>query len=117
MKKVLPIILLSLFVLPLVAFAAADPQAVICNILQRIKVIIGAIGFGIAVIMLIWGGIMYMTAGGDDEKAKKAKTLIVNAIIGIAIIVAAVFILTVVQGFLENTPGFGPIFGNPCGTY
>lgn len=112
MKKVLPIILLSLFVLPLVALAYTDPQIVICRILEKIKIIIAAIGFGIAIIMLIWGGILYMTAGGDDEKAKKAKTLIVNAIIGIVIVFAATFILNLVAGFLS---GSGVIL-NPFGT-
>lgn len=114
MKKVLPIILLSLFLLPLVAFAYVEPQVVICRVLEKIKIIVAAIGFGIAVIMLIWGGIMYMTAGGNDEKSTKARKLIINAIIGIAIIFAATFILSLVAGFLSGSGVSLNPFGTVC---
>lgn len=117
MKKVLPIILLSLFLLPLVVSAYVEPVQTICALLNKIKIIIAAIGFGIAVIMLIWGGIMYMTAGGNDEKATKARKLIINAVIGIIIIFAATFILNLVEGFLVGGGITPNPFGNPCGTY
>jgi hypothetical protein len=55
-----------------------------------------------------------MTAGGDDEKAKKARTLITNAIIGVAIILAALFILTLVQGFLVGAGVVINPFASPC---
>ncbi len=43
----------------------------------------------LAVIYLLYAGIAYITAGGDETKATKARTAIVNAIIGIIIIVLA----------------------------
>jgi hypothetical protein len=47
-------------------------------------------GAGVAaVIYLLWAGILYITAGGDEAKAGKARTGIVNAVIGIVIIVLA----------------------------
>lgn len=115
MKKFLPVVALVLFVLPLVAFAVpVDPTNAICLILQKIKIIIAAVGFGLAVIFLIIGGINYMLSGGDDEKAKSAKKLIVNALIGIAIILAATFLLNVVEGFLSGAQVLMNPFGNPC---
>ena len=39
MKKFLPVILLSLLILPMVAFAA-DPSLVICNVFDKIKTIL-----------------------------------------------------------------------------
>ena len=114
MKKALVAVFgLSLLVLPLVVSAqGTDPVIAICNVLNVIKDIILALGLGIAVIILIVGGIQYMTAGGDAEKAKSAKGLIINAIIGIVIIFAAAFILALVQGFLTRS-GVS-MFGNPC---
>jgi len=57
------------------------------------------IGAGIiAVLYLIYGGIMYITAGGDAEKATKGRTAITNAIIGIIIIAAAFAIYTLAAG-------------------
>ncbi|HUT95968.1 MAG TPA: TrbC/VirB2 family protein [Candidatus Paceibacterota bacterium] len=117
MKKFLPVVLLSLMVLPLFVSAAVDPEIAICNILNKIKVVVAALGFGLAVIFLIVGGIQYMTAGGDDEKASKAKKLIINAIIGIAIIFAATFILSLVEGLLIGGGITPNPFGNPCGSY
>lgn len=52
------------------------------------------VGGGIAVIYLIYGGIMYVTAGGDQEKATAGRTAIVNAIIGIIIIALAIALVT-----------------------
>jgi NADH:ubiquinone oxidoreductase subunit 6 (subunit J) len=64
------------------------------------------VGGGIAVIYLIYGGIMYVTAGGDQEKATAGRTAIVNAIIGIVIIALALAIVTWVGNALGNTqPG------------
>ncbi len=39
----------------------------------------------ISVIILIWGGIMYSTAAGDEGKTSKARKAIIGAIIGLAI--------------------------------
>lgn len=113
MKKALPIFLvLFLLALPLIANAQTNPEIVLCNLLKNIEKIIAAIGFGLAVILLIVGGIQYMTAGGNPEKADKAKKLMINAIIGIAIVFAAIFILDLVAGLLSGS-GIG-ILTNNC---
>lgn len=47
-------------------------------------------GLGIiTVIVLIYAGIQYITAGGDAEKAEKAKKTILGAVIGLIIIIAS----------------------------
>lgn len=114
MKKIVSALVLTLLVLPLIVSAQQypDPVVTICNILEVVKDILLAIGLGIAVIILIVGGINYMTAGGSAEKADNAKRLIINAIIGIVIILAAAFILALVQGLLVGTGV--QIFSNPC---
>jgi hypothetical protein len=58
----------------------------------------------IAVVYLIWGGVTYITAGGDAEKAGKGRTTITNAIIGIVIIIAA---LAIYNGVLEGAVSGG----------
>jgi len=63
----------------------------LCMTLYRIQKILGILGIGIAVIMIIVGGIKYMVSSGDEEKAKTAKKLIINAIIGFAIVISVVF--------------------------
>ena len=55
---------------------------IISTVLTWFLVLAGAI----AVIYLIYGGILYITAGGDAEKATKGRTALINAVIGIIII-------------------------------
>lgn len=62
---------------------------------------------GLAVFYLIYGGIMYVTAGGDQEKATQARTAIVNAIIGIIIIALALTIVTWTNNAAIKATGAG----------
>lgn len=104
MKKLILVFLFAFLVLPLLTSAAGvSPIPVICRIFGTVKLIIAAIGFGIAVILIIIGGISYMVAGGDPEKATKARKMIINGLIGFAIVFAAVFILALVQGLLTDS--------------
>ena len=48
----------------------------------------------IAFIYMIINGIKYITAGGDAAKATEARQGVVNAIIGIVIVVAAYFLVS-----------------------
>lgn len=66
----------------------ADLTLIVPSILN---IIFGILGF-LAVAYLIYGGVLYITAGGDAEKAGKGKVAITNAIIGIIIILLAVAI-------------------------
>ncbi|MBC7503566.1 hypothetical protein H7169_01215 [Candidatus Gracilibacteria bacterium] len=43
----------------------------------------------LAVIYGIWGGFQILTAGGDEEKVKKGRTIIIQVVIGIIVIVLA----------------------------
>jgi len=51
----------------------------------------------LAVIYLIYGGILYITSAGEEDKAKKGKTAVVNAIIGIAIVIGALIIVKFIK--------------------
>lgn len=48
-----------------------------------------AIVLVIAVIMLIWAGFTWMTAGGDAEKLGQARSRLIYGLIGIAIVLFA----------------------------
>ncbi|MDP2587160.1 MAG: pilin [bacterium] len=47
----------------------------------------------VAVLYLIVGGFLYITAGGDEGRIEKAKNTIKNAIIGIVVILLALVIV------------------------
>lgn len=116
-KSLIAVFSLTLLALPVLVFAQVDPINSICTILNYIKQILLAVGLTIAVIILIIGGINYMTSSGDAEKAGKAKTMIINAIIGVVIILLAAFIIGLVQGLITGS-GISPsyILTNPCQT-
>lgn len=65
-----------------------DLETFLGNAINLILIIAGVA----AVAYLIWGGLTYITAGGDSEKASKGRTSITNAIIGIIIIMGSLAI-------------------------
>ena len=56
----------------------------------------------IAVIFIIIGGYMYITSAGDPGKAGKGRSTLVNALIGLAIIVLSYMIVQIDYNFLVN---------------
>lgn len=73
-------------------------QNLIGKIIDWVLILAGAI----AVIYLVYGGILYITAGGDAEKATKGRTAVVNAIIGIVIIMLAILLVNWVGTIVQN---------------
>jgi hypothetical protein len=61
-----------------------------------------AIAFIAAVIVLIYGGFLYITSAGNQETATKGKNAIVNALIGIVVIVLSYMIVQIVYRFVSG---------------
>jgi len=55
--------------------------------------VIGLLYF-VAVVFALWGGFQILTAGGDEEKVKKGKTTLIQAVIGLIVIFLASNIIT-----------------------
>jgi threonine/homoserine/homoserine lactone efflux protein len=51
------------------------------------------LGGALGVIYLLWCGIQYITAGGNQDKVKTARQGIINAVLGIIIMMTAWFII------------------------
>lgn len=66
------------------------------------------IGVAVAVIFIVWGGITYMTAGGDDTKLGTAKKRIIWGIVGAAIIIGVGVIINTLKAIA--TGGVVPFF-------
>ncbi len=62
-------------------------------------------------ILILYGGFLYMTAGGDAPKTAKARQTIVNAIIGMLIVAAsysiAAFVLNAMAGAATGSATVG----------
>jgi hypothetical protein len=74
-------------------------SAIIKTIINILSVVVGVV----AVIMIIFGGLKYITSGGDSSNVSSAKNTIIYAIIGLVIVALAQFIVRFVLDKSINT--------------
>ena len=68
-------------------------QSQIVKIAQSVLSVVLLLSGVLAVLYLVYSGVQYITSAGNPDKIKTARAGIINAIIGIVIIVAAFFII------------------------
>ncbi len=78
----------------IVGTGQGDARTFVTNILRWALSFLGLV----CVIMIIYGGFLYITAAGEEDKAKKGRTIILYCVIGIAIIAASYAIVNTVLG-------------------
>jgi hypothetical protein len=64
---------------------SSDGDSLKIRVLQIIRILLGLLGI-ITVCLVIFAGFKWMTAGGNEEQIKDAKSMLKNAVIGLAII-------------------------------
>ncbi len=80
------------------------------NTVETIINIVFFLAAAAAIIYLIWAGVKYITAGGDTKKAGEARQAILNAVIGIAVVIGAYTLINIAFGInsqveeLETSP-------------
>jgi fucose permease len=77
--------------------------AEIQSLIERIARFVMMISIVVAVIAIVWGAIVIMTAGGSDDRVKTGKGFIYKGIIGAAIVFAVGIILQTVAGLVTRT--------------
>ena len=87
-----------------------DPRVVAANV---IRIVLGFLGI-IAVSIIIYAGWIWMTAEGNSEKIEKAKKILINASIGLLIILSAFAITTFILSKIMDATG-GSSVGGPDG--
>ena len=83
--------------------STTDPKIIIGNI---IRTGLGVIGI-ILVCFIVYGGFVWMTAAGRPDQVDKAKKILINAVIGLIIILMSWSIATFVISSLTNATGTG----------
>lgn len=79
--------------------AALSLTQIATNALEFLLSIVGII----AIIMLIIGGMAYLTSGGDSKRADVGKEIVKNSLIGIAIVMGALIIVKAIAGLLMGS--------------
>ncbi|MBI4778995.1 hypothetical protein HY797_00905, partial [Candidatus Falkowbacteria bacterium] len=86
-------------------------QDIRITIAKIIRVIIGFLGI-IAVGLIMYAGWLWMTSEGNEEKIEKAKKTLINAVIGLIIILSAFaiasFVLNKLTGAADNNTAITP---------
>jgi TRAP-type C4-dicarboxylate transport system permease small subunit len=70
-------------------------QGIVSSLINLVLVI----AFVVFLFLLLWGGIQWITSGGDKEALAKAQGKISSAIVGIIIVISAWAILSLVRNF------------------
>ena len=115
MKKVLSaLVLTSLLVMPAIGLAAYEPTTEgmetpeelistpgdIIDLIDNIGNWIFTIVLSLAAIFLIVAGWLFVTAGGNPENVAKARQMLINALIGVAVALGAKGLVAVVGALL-----------------
>lgn len=78
-----------------------------------INIVIGFLGI-VLLVLFLYAGFLWMTAGGDEENVKKAKQLLLNAVIGYFIIGGAYALTSFVLSNLAAVTAAGDSAGTPA---
>ncbi|MBT5338507.1 hypothetical protein HN858_02810 [Candidatus Falkowbacteria bacterium] len=62
-----------------------DLVGIIGNIVKIVLTLLGVI----VLVIIVYAGFLWMTAGGNEDQVKKAKQWLINAIIGLALVLSA----------------------------
>jgi len=102
------IIQIAALVAPAAAFAQASQDIVppalkenqdIIPIIRAIIQFILVVAFVLAFIMLLIGGIRWITAGGDEKAVGSARNMITAALVGLVIVLVAFALIKLVETF------------------
>ncbi len=86
------------------AQSLTGPGGLIYRVISLLLFVSGAL----AVVFVIIGGYQYITSAGNEEQSEKGKKTLINAIVGIVVIILAYVIINVV---VNTVSGSGGIFG------
>ena len=68
-------------------------------------ILYGLVGV-VAVLAVIYGGYLYMTAGSNADQAKKGRQVLLYTVIGVLVVLTATLIVTVVSRFIVDNKVF-----------
>ena len=91
-----------------IGLPATDIRLIVANV---IRTALGLLGI-VALVLILYGGFVWMTAAGDEEKISQAKKILVNAVIGLAIILSA---YSITYFIFRTALGPSASYANPFG--
>ena len=80
-----------------------DPRAMAASV---VRILLGFLGI-IAVLIVLWGGFKWMTAGGNEDQISQAKKILAAGVVGLIIILMAFGLAQMVVNELYDATGAG----------
>ncbi len=74
----------------------------IFELITKVLKIMLTLAGALAVVWLVIGGYQYITAGGNDEQAEKGRKTLLNATIGVVVVIMAYALINVVVNLVAN---------------
>jgi hypothetical protein len=72
------------------------------GLIYRVIIMLLSLAGMVAVLFIIVGGFWYITSAGNEEQAEKGKSTLLNAIIGIIVIVLSFVIIDVISSYIAS---------------
>jgi amino acid transporter len=72
------------------------------NLIRGLARFLIVISLVVAVVFIIWGGILWMSARGNEDQTKNAKKTITNGVIGALVVLAVGVILQTLAGLVTR---------------
>lgn len=99
-----------------VASAAGFSSSSIFEIIGTlINVFLGLLGI-VFLLLVLYAGFLWMTAGGDDKQVDKAKKMLINATVGLVITLSAYAITMFIVNWISTGTGLGSGSGSSSGS-
>lgn len=103
-KKIsIPFLSITALFLPIAAFAAQQ-NYIEGIIIRLLSMVVWPIFVGASVVMLIWAGILFLTAQGEPEKIQKAQKAVMWAVIGIVVAILAFSAVNIIRTVIGGPP-------------
>ena len=83
-------------------YATGDSKSIITKLAINLVNFLIFVGAAIAVVYVVLGGYKYITANGEDSKVKEGRSMVINALIGIAIAIASFTLVSFVTNFVST---------------
>jgi hypothetical protein len=84
------------------SYATGDSKDIVTSLAINLVNMLIFIGAAIAVLFIVFGGYKYITASGDDTKVKEGRSMVINALIGLAVAILSFTLVSVLSRIIST---------------
>jgi len=106
-NKIIAVLTLAVLTLPVLAIAANVPAApgqvsgdigsLVSKLLDKIWIVFA----GIAIVLFLWAGVLFLTAQGNPEKIAQARMAFLWGVVGVVVMILAFSIFSIATSLIQ----------------